>query len=330
MAPRRTGSRLAAEPLGQGAAFDPKEPRHDDPHERRDGRSRPRARLADRRGGEQPRRATEGPARRAARRAQHRARRQPGSAGQGHLLHDGRRVAGDLPRAGRRREQRKVLCRRAPAPSRGPGGLQRRPAPLRRRHRGRPHPRRPGERRQGARAPRHAPAARRAAWRSRRAPARTTSSTPARLATASPPCCASERLGAPRPTVVVKGGALRNPDGVAISKTGAIFVTDHGLGGRALKIAGSKVSTVAGGIRLGDPAGIALTLDETHLLVSSLDKAKGTAQVVIVDLASGATSTFDDVIGTNRSAGGLHRARAAVPMGWADVQRPGRIYRVDP
>ncbi len=137
-------------------------------------------------------------------------------------------------------------------------------------------------------------------------------------------------LGTARPAVVVKGGALRGPDGVAIAKTGAIFVTDHGLGGRALRIAGSKVTTVAGGIRLGDPAGIALTLDETHLLVSSLNKAKGTAQVVIVDLATGATSTFDDVIGTNRSAGGLHRARAAVPMGWADVQRPGRIYRVDP
>lgn len=137
-------------------------------------------------------------------------------------------------------------------------------------------------------------------------------------------------LGAARPTVVVKGAPLRDPDGVAIAKTGAIFVTDHGLGGRALRIAGSKVSTVAGGIRLGDPAGIALTLDESHLLVSSLNKAKGTAQVVIVDLPSGATSTFDDVIGANKSAGGLHRARAAVPMGWADVQRPGRIYRVDP
>lgn len=136
--------------------------------------------------------------------------------------------------------------------------------------------------------------------------------------------------GAAKPTVVVKGAPLSDPDGVAIAKTGAIFVTDHGRGGRALRIAGSTVSTVAGSIRLGDPAGIALTLDETHLLVSSLDKAKGTAQVVIVDLATGATSTFDDVIGVNKSAGGLHRARAAVPMGWADVQRPGRIYRVDP
>ena len=136
--------------------------------------------------------------------------------------------------------------------------------------------------------------------------------------------------GAARPEVVVKGAPLRAPDGVAISKTGAIFVTDHGAGGRALRIAGTKVTTVAGGIRLGDPAGLALTLDETHLLISSLDKAKGTAQVVIVDMASGARSTFDDVIGANHSAGGLHRARAAVPMGWADVQRPGRVYRVDP
>jgi DNA-binding beta-propeller fold protein YncE len=137
-------------------------------------------------------------------------------------------------------------------------------------------------------------------------------------------------LGAARPAVVVKGGALRSPDGVAISRSGAIFVTDHGLGGRALKIVGSHVSTVAGDVKLGDPAGIALTLDETRLLVSSLHKAKGTAQVVVVELATGATSTFDDVIGSNRSAGGLHRARAAAPMGWADVQRPGRIYRVDP
>jgi DNA-binding beta-propeller fold protein YncE len=137
--------------------------------------------------------------------------------------------------------------------------------------------------------------------------------------------------GAARPSVVLKGAPLSRPDGVAISRAGVIYVTDHAaVGGRALRIDGSKVTTVAGAIRLGHPAGIALTLDETHLLISSLNKAKGTAQVVIVDLATGATSTFDDVIGANRSAGGLHRARAAVPMGWADVQRPGRIYRVDP
>ena len=137
--------------------------------------------------------------------------------------------------------------------------------------------------------------------------------------------------GAARPSVVLKGAPLQRPDGVAISRAGVIYVTDHAAaGGLALRIDGSNVTTVASAIRLGHPAGIALTLDETHLLVSSLNKATGTAQVVIVDLASGATSVFDDVIGSNKSAGGLHRARAAVPMGWADVRRPGRIYRVDP
>lgn len=137
--------------------------------------------------------------------------------------------------------------------------------------------------------------------------------------------------GAAKPSVVLKGAPLSKPDGIAVSRAGVIYVTDHNAaGGRALRIDGSKVTTVVGGVRLGHPAGVALTLDESHLLISSLNKAKGTAQVVIVDLATGATSTFDDVIGANHSAGGLHRARAAVPMGWADVQRPGRIYRVDP
>ena len=36
------------------------------------------------------------------------------------------------------------------------------------------------------------------------------------------------------------------------------------------------------------------------------------------------------MIGANRSAGGLHRGAAHAVMAWADVQRPGRVYRVDP
>jgi DNA-binding beta-propeller fold protein YncE len=137
--------------------------------------------------------------------------------------------------------------------------------------------------------------------------------------------------GASAPTVLLKGAPLRAPDGVAISKTGSIYVTDHGAGGgRALRIAGGHVTTIAGAIRLGHPGGIALTLDESKLLISSLSRAAGTAQVLIVDTASGRTSTFDDVIGRNRHAGGLHRARAAGTMAWADVSRSGKVYRVEP
>lgn len=137
--------------------------------------------------------------------------------------------------------------------------------------------------------------------------------------------------GAARPAVLAKGAPLHAPDGIAISRSGAIYVTDHGTGGgRALRLDGGRIATVAQDIRLGNPGGIALTLDEEHLLVSSLSKTTGNAQVLIVHLDDGSTSTFDEGIGVNDGAGGLHRARAAVPMGWADVQRPGRVYRVDP
>lgn len=136
--------------------------------------------------------------------------------------------------------------------------------------------------------------------------------------------------GAAHPSVVLEGAPLRDPDGVAISRDGAIYVTDHGAGGgRALRIAGGQVTTVASGVALGHPAGIALTQDESKLLISSLNKARGTAQVEMVDLATGQTSVFDRVIGANHSAGGLHRARAAAVMGWADVSRSGRVYRVE-
>ena len=140
--------------------------------------------------------------------------------------------------------------------------------------------------------------------------------------------------GAKAPTVLAKGAPLRRPQGVAIAGDGAVYVSDRGLGrrldGRVLELAGGQVTTVASGIRLGNPAGIALTRDGATLLVSSLAPVAGTAQVLLVDTATLATSTFDDVIGANRAAGGLHRGLRTSVMAWADVQRPGRVYRVDP
>jgi sugar lactone lactonase YvrE len=137
--------------------------------------------------------------------------------------------------------------------------------------------------------------------------------------------------GAALPSVVYAGSPLRSPDGIAIARGGAIYVSDHGTGGgRVLRLDSGAVTTLAHNVQLGHPGGIALTLDESKLLVSSLNRAGGTAQVLMLDTAGGPSSVFDDVIGENRSAGGLHRARAAVPLGWADVQRPGRIYSVDP
>jgi sugar lactone lactonase YvrE len=117
---------------------------------------------------------------------------------------------------------------------------------------------------------------------------------------------------------------------VAVSAGGAIYVSDRGRGGRVLRIAGGRVTQIAGGIRLGNPSGIALTRDGATLLVSSLDPVTGTAQVLRIDTRTLATSTFNAVIGLNRAAGGLHRGLRTTVMGWADVSRSGRVYRVDP
>ena len=140
--------------------------------------------------------------------------------------------------------------------------------------------------------------------------------------------------GARSPAVLAKGAPLRLPRAIAIARSGAIYVSDRGsgrrLGGRVLNIAGGHVTQIASGIRLGAPAGLALTEDERTLLVSARHPGAGTAQVVLVDTKTRARGTFDDVIRQSHAAGGLHRAFASPLMAWADSSRAGRIYRIDP
>lgn len=124
-------------------------------------------------------------------------------------------------------------------------------------------------------------------------------------------------------TILAKGSPLSAPSGITIAKNGMVYVLDrlasgNGLGS-VLGIQGNTVEVIAGDVRTGGQiAGLTLTLDESLLLVSSLDGAQGTAQVLVIDLATKQTSIVNDVIGENTAAGGLHRAHNVNLFAWAD------------
>jgi sugar lactone lactonase YvrE len=135
-------------------------------------------------------------------------------------------------------------------------------------------------------------------------------------------------------TILASGAPLIDPDGIVVTGGGVAYVSDHtGAGGqgRVVKVEGGAVTTIVDTVRLGRPAGVALTLNERLLLVSSLQADRDNDQVLLVDLASHQSGIVTKVVGENiGSSGGVHRARKANTFAWADVSRSGRVYRVDP
>jgi hypothetical protein len=130
-----------------------------------------------------------------------------------------------------------------------------------------------------------------------------------------------------------EGSLLVMPAGIVAARDGTLFIADLAGAVSRLSTSGS-LSQIAGGIITGMPAGIALTPDDRTVAVSSKSPGDGTAQVQLIDLQTGGVSIFNKVTGANRNPGGLHGARdAGGPTGkyaWADVQRPGRVYRLEP
>jgi len=111
-------------------------------------------------------------------------------------------------------------------------------------------------------------------------------------------------------------------------------VSDQGAGpgqGRVFSVTGGRATPVLTGLHLGAPAGVTLVHGDATLLVSSIEAATGSDQVLFLDLATGKTAATTKVIGANQnSAGGLHRALNAPILAWCDVSRSGKVYRVDP
>jgi DNA-binding beta-propeller fold protein YncE len=134
-------------------------------------------------------------------------------------------------------------------------------------------------------------------------------------------------------TTVAEGAPFVSPDSVVVTAGGVAYVTDQGSGqgkGEVLKVSDGKATPVLPDLRLGSPAGVTTVNDDATLLVSSIDAASLSDQVLFLDVATGKTAAATKVIGANKdSAGGLHRAHTAPVLAWADVSRGGRVYRVD-
>lgn len=136
-------------------------------------------------------------------------------------------------------------------------------------------------------------------------------------------------------TVLAKGGALSDPSGVAATSSGeTVYVTDTSASnGRGAVFAVTEAgveSTIVKDIGVGYPAGIALSLDESVLLVSGIDSTTGSDVVYRVELATGAVQHLTEGISANVDAGGVHRARNKDTYSWADLSAGsgGAVYLV--
>ncbi len=137
-------------------------------------------------------------------------------------------------------------------------------------------------------------------------------------------------IGDRAPRVVAVGSPLVEPDGVAVTRAGTVYVTDRaaagGCLGSVLKIGGGKISKLVDMVRTGNPAGIALSLDDSLLLVSVI-QPNDYDQLLLVHLDTLQTESFTRMIGQNRnSSGGVHRAGNRNVFAWAD--RNGTIFQL--
>ncbi len=129
------------------------------------------------------------------------------------------------------------------------------------------------------------------------------------------------------PTRLFQGAPLVAPSGLAVTQSGVVYVADLAAGldgsGAILRLAAGAAEKIVDGLRVNPwLAGVALTLDESILLLSNLHREQGTAQVLAVALASNELFLINKGIGDNMQAGGLHRALRVNQFAWADGPYP--------
>jgi hypothetical protein len=109
-----------------------------------------------------------------------------------------------------------------------------------------------------------------------------------------------------------------------------VYVLDGSAstGGRGalFAVSGSAIAPLVADVAVGFPAGLALSVDESALLASSLVARAGTGQVLLVPLAGdagGPTSITAGAVATSTEPAGLHRAANGCLYAWADTAAGG-------
>jgi DNA-binding beta-propeller fold protein YncE len=132
---------------------------------------------------------------------------------------------------------------------------------------------------------------------------------------------------------VASGGPLSDPSGVVVSAGGDAYVVEantEASSARVLRVRDGMVEGFVEDIGVGFPAGIALTKDDSTLLISGLDPMTRRDVVYIVDVASGKLSKLTKTVGEFSEPAGLHRAHEANVLAWADSQAEsyGTVYTI--
>lgn len=118
-------------------------------------------------------------------------------------------------------------------------------------------------------------------------------------------------------TVVSVGAPLHDPAGLSVAKDGAIYVVDTiASGSNTAQILvipqGGMPKVLLDSLRVGYPAGVAISTDDKTLYVSGFNPQDLTDRFLVVDIATAkATESFKAELGTFTESGGLHRAKTS-------------------
>jgi DNA-binding beta-propeller fold protein YncE len=137
---------------------------------------------------------------------------------------------------------------------------------------------------------------------------------------------------------IAKGEPFSDPNGIAVTNEGLIYVVDSAAedltagSARVIEVKNKVATTLQEGLKVGFPAGIALSQDNSAVLISALDPDTGKDQVVRLDLVSKQQTASSEGISGFDEAAGLHRAANAEVYAWADsaADGSGTVYVLTP